>query len=306
MTDATETPAAPPAAPAASGTPAASTPAETPATPATPPAAAAPAAPTSLLPAADAVAAIPPAAETPAAPATPPPAVNQEPAEWFLAPGVKGAGPAPAWYRADKYKTLADQAEAQFHSEKRFGAFVGAPKDGRYEIKLPEGIQGEFDMEHPLLQGFQTWAVENQLSQEGYNAILGMFAQYEAAQAPDMGEIKKQLGERADERIGTVATWAKANFPAETYEVFREATSGPNAAAVFKAMEAVIAKTRQVAMPKVGDDARGGGNTTEADINAMQAKRGPDGRRLYETDPKYRAEVEKRRTEFYAGRQKAA
>jgi hypothetical protein len=31
----------------------------------------------------------------------------------------------------------------------------------------------------------------------------------------------------------------------------------------------------------------------------MQAKLGPDGRRLYETDPKYRAEVERKRVAFF-------
>ena len=84
------------------------------------------------LPAAPAVAADP-------APAEPAP----DAAKWYLAEGVAGNGEPPEWFRADKYKTLDEQAKAYVELEKRFGAFTGAPKDGVYKINMPEGFVGE-------------------------------------------------------------------------------------------------------------------------------------------------------------------
>lgn len=297
-----------PAAPATPATPAATPPA-TPAAPAdsaTPPAApaASPTDTTSLLPPA------PPATPAaPAAPAAPATAVNPPPAppdpEWFLADGVKGTGAPPAWYKADKYKSLAAQAEAYTHLEKRLGSFTGAP-DGEYKITVPETVDGGFDTTHPLLQNFQTWARESNLSQAGFDKVLGMFAEYEASLAPDLAAEKARLGENADTRINSIVGWAQANLTPEQYQDMREATSGPNMAAVMRSFEAIIGKTRQARMPQPGADVPGQGQLTEADINAMQAKRGPDGRRLYDTDPGWRAHVEKTRIDFYNAHQKAA
>ena len=236
----------------------------------------------------------------------PPTAANQAEPEWFLSDGVKGTGKAPDWYKADKYKTVDAQAKAYGELEKRFGSFTGAPKDGKYDFKMPEGLTGELDYEHPIMQNFQKWASEHQLNQDGYNSLLGMFAEYEASLVPDMNDIKLAVGENADARITAAAAWAKTNFSSAEYEIFREATSGVNAAAVFKAIEAVIGKTRQVRLPKPGEDTVGGVSGGEAAINAAQAKRGPDGKRLYDIDPKYRAEVESMRFAYYNNAQKVA
>lgn len=233
------------------------------------------------------------------APADPAPLVEEGP-EWFLYDGVKGTGKPPEWYKADKYKTVAAQAEAYSHLEKRLGAFVGAPKDGKYEMPPPpEGVEGTFDAEHPLFSTFTGWAAENQVSQKAYNDLLGMFAQYEAAQTPSMADVKAELGADADARINSVSLWAKANLTGEEFQAFRSAMSDRNAAQVFRAVEAVVAKTRQPKVPKPGD----GGDAVVvgglAAIHEMQAKIGPDGKRLYDTDPKYRQMVEAKRVEYF-------
>ena len=287
-----ETPAAAPAAPAA------------PASPATPAAAAAPApAPTidSLIP--ENVA--PAAPATPAAEPKKETASNQAPPEWFYANGVKGTGEAPAWWKADKYKTVEEQAKAYPELEKRFGAFVGAPKDGKYEFKVDPalGLTVELDNDHPVFKSFQDWATKAQLSQEGYNQVLSIFAQYEASQIPDMGEIKKQVGENADARITAVAQWGKANLDTNTFQEFRSAMSGHNAPAVLKIVEKLIGATRQPALQRPDASVPAGTAGGEAEINAMQAKRDAQGRRLYEIDPNYRRQVEQKRIEFYASQQ---
>jgi hypothetical protein len=281
------------------------TPAATPEVPPVPPAAPAAAKPDSLIPPADDVTAeVTPLEPTPAKPAT---AANQSEPEWFLAEGVKGTGKAPEWYKADKYKTVDAQAKAYGELEKRMGAFTGAPKEGKYEFKLPENLEGSLDKEHPLLQGFEKWAAEKQMSQEGFNEVLGMFAEYEASLVPDKAEIKAALGENAEARVQATAAWAKANLDSEQYKALMEATSGPTAPAVFKIVETLIGKTRQVKMPKVGDDITSTVVGGEEAINQMQAKLGPDGKtRLYDSDPKWREHVERTRMDFYAKAQKAA
>jgi hypothetical protein len=252
----------------------------------------------SLLPPAD------PAAAPPAAPAAPaPPAAKPaEPeADWFLMDGVRGTGKAPEWFKADKYKSIDKQAEAYVELEKRFGAFKGAPKDGKYEFKMPENVTGELDVEHPIYKGFETWAREHQLSNDGFNQLLGMFVEYEAAMAPNITEIKVQLGDKADERIANTAKWAQANMTPSQYALFREATSGVNAAAVFQTVEAMLAHVRQPALPGPGaETTTGGGPTPWAIVQAERAKRGPDGKLLIHTSEQHRAKVDKMTNDYFA------
>ena len=73
-----------------------------------------------------------------------------------------------------------------------------------------------------------------------------------------------------------------------------------------KTIEAVVAKSRQVRLPETGRDRQAAQPGGEAAINAAQAKIGPDGKRLYETDAAYRAKVEKMRFDYYNSAQKAA
>ena len=60
--------------------------------------------------------------------------------EFFLSEGIKGVGDLPEWYKADKYKSVAEQAKAYTELEKKFGGFTGAPKDG---YSIVEGVEAE-------------------------------------------------------------------------------------------------------------------------------------------------------------------
>jgi hypothetical protein len=286
------TPAAAPAAPAAAA-PAAPAPAAA-------PAAAAPAI-DSLIPAAPAAAAPAAAAPAAAAPAAPAAPVNpNSPDAWVLAEGVLGTGPKPEWFKGDKYVTVADQAKAYVDLEKRFGSFVGAPKEGKYDNKLPEGAAVELVGDHPLLGTFSKWAGENQLSQKGYTELLGMLAEYEAQHVVDPAAVKTQIGENADARINAVAQWGKANLDADGYEALRVAVSGPQAAAAFKVLEAAIAKSVQPSLPKPGADVPAGGNASaQAEIDKLMQERLPNGKLRFFEDPKFRKQVEDKRVALF-------
>lgn len=302
MTDQAVIPAAPvvPAAPVASVVPtpaaqlAAVAPDPTPAVPA------APAAPASLVPDPAAAPAVPAAAPTSLVP-DPAPAVTDT--KWYLAKDVPGQGEAPDWFKTDKYTSVDEQAKAYLELEKRFGAFTGAPKDGVYKINVPADVPVEFDPSHTLFQELNKWAGESQLSQEAYDSVISMFARYEASVSPDMDAMKKDLGDNADSRLSSVAQWAKSNLSEDLYKMFRNAQSQSNASDTFKVFEAIINKTRQVTMPKPGDDVPGTVLTGLEEIKAMQLeliKDGDDkGKRRYVVDSAFRAKVENLRIQYF-------
>lgn len=225
------------------------------------------------------------------------------PDAYLLAEGILGKGPKPEWFKADKYKSVEEQAKAYVELEKRFGSFTGAPKDGKYEVPpMPEGVNGEFLTDHPVFQSFNEWAAKNNLSQSGYNEVLGLLAQYEQSQVPDIAAIKQTLGENADERINAVVGWARANLSPEQFEVLKATGTTAVAGQVLQLMEAVISKVQATKTPpKVGDDTAAAVSVDPLEaIRKEHAKRDPaTGKLLYDIDPKHRAKVEEAYRAYY-------
>lgn len=281
-------------------TPAASTGSETPAAAVVTPLVSAPA--DSVFAPTPAAAVTPPAATVvpPITVVTPPgatpPAATPPAATWQYADGVPGQGDAPTYYKSDKYKSVAAQAEAYAHLEKRFGAFTGAPADGKYEFTPPQGVTGEFEAGHPLFVGFNKWAAENQLSGKGYNEVLGLFAQYEASLAPDIGAIKKQIGADADARLTASAQWVNANLGADALKTLHAIGSTPAIVQVLPLLEAAIAKSRSAPAPKPGDDVPNAQPSTVDSIRAEMNQPDPQNpkKRLWDTSPEFRAQMEKK------------
>lgn len=209
-----------------------------------------------------------------------------------------GQGEKPTWFKNDKYKNVAEQAKAYAELEPRFGAFVGAPKDGKYEIKVPDGVDVRTDS--PLMQEFTKWASTQQVSQEGFNQLLNFLVQDIASRTPNMETIKARIGENADARIAQVAQWGKANLGAD-YQTLLAATSGPNADAVFNVLEKIIAKTAQVRMPAPGADVPGAQAADGlAAIRKLHGAEDANGKLRVNTDPQYRLEIEKKYRDYYA------
>lgn len=229
-----------------------------------------------------------------------------EASKWFYADGTPGKGEAPAWYLADKYKTVEEQAKAYPELQKRLGAFVGAPTDGKYEFKTPDGARVQWQEDHPMLTEFTKWAKDNQLSQEGYQHLRGILHTYEESRIPDINQIKAEIGDNADARIAAMNSWSRANLGHDEYNVVREAVSGANAAKALKAIEAVVAKTRQVAMPKPGEDVAAGVPNGLAGIKHLMEAKDSKGQLKYFTDEAYRNDVDKKTRAFHEAQGKAA
>lgn len=225
--------------------------------------------------------------------------------EWFWTDGVKGADKRPDWLKADKYKTVADQAKAYIDLEKKHGElaakfkdFAGAPE--KYDLTVPEDLKDKLEWlpDDPLLAQFQTLAKESGMSQPIFEKLLHTFAQYEYANmAPDWAKEKAAIGERADERLSGFWDWAGATFDDETATTVKRALGvAPSPAEIFKALEAVQNAGRQPAVFKPGDDVAGGAMSVEALNSKYRTPDATTKRALIDTPDglkAYRAELAK-------------
>jgi hypothetical protein len=210
--------------------------------------------------------------------------------KFLFADGVGGEGEAPEWFKGDKYKTVSDQAKAYTELESRFGAFTGAPKDGKYEI---EGMDFE---ESPLLKLTAEWGAENQLSTDGLKSLIEKvngLAQEQIEQ--DSIAAREALGENADKRLNDLSEWGKNNLSPEEFEQFQGLAQN---AGQVEVLEKILAKTKNSklvdtsATPTTQAD-------TEGELKKMQLATNERGQRLMEVDPAYRAKVTKKMQEFY-------
>jgi len=224
---------------------------------------------------------------------------NEPESSWLWGEDVPGTGDAPEWFNSAKYKSIADQAKAYPELEKKFGSFTGAPDEYEVpeadvfakDIDLPEGVDFNLDKDDPLLKNFSEKAKEMGINQEGFNALVGLYIQQQAADyaatMTNVADQKAQLGENADERLSNINRWARANMDDEMYGRLSESLT---TAAAVEAVEFLIGKARNSSLPNPADVTPRPA-TTKADYDEAMAKKGPDGQLLYMTDPNYRAKV---------------
>lgn len=220
---------------------------------------------------------------------------------WLWNEGVPATGERPGWYKADKYKSVAEQAAALPGLEAKLGpaaAFFGSPADGVYKMPaMPAGVTGEWDIESPLTKSFLEFAKTEGLSQAGVDKLATFYAKAMGAEVQageaSLAEAIGKLGENVGARIEAVKTYVTSKVGAEGFAALDEAL-GTNVAA-FKAFEQLIGG--------VANDPRlasGGGTTslgfTRADIEREQFKTyddGPNkGQRVYEVDTEHRKKVD--------------
>lgn len=199
---------------------------------------------------------------------------------WSLAEGITGEGDKPEWFKDTKYKSVADQAKAYTDLESKLGGFTGAP-EGDYELSMPDGIEGEWIDGDPLMEGFQTWARDNQLSQEKFTDLLHLYVNNEAQMmGTDRESELKAIGENAQSRLKNINDYAKANLNEEEYQGILAATT---TAAGVKAVEALIAKTRGLKVPTDMEDS----TSTMTREEIREQMKDP----RYQSDPAFRKKV---------------
>jgi len=198
-------------------------------------------------------------------------------------------GEKPEWLK-DKYKSVEDQAKAYAELEKKFGGFTGSP-EGEYEIKAPEDLPGEFDMEDPRLEWFQNVAKETNMSQATFDQMLHGFAKMEVeANDPEAAKnIEIQaLGKNANARLRDLGDWGRANLDSNQYEGFKGLAT---TAAGVEVLEALIAKSSEGKMP-TSNTVRAPGITQEALDDMIKDPK-------YATSAAYRSEVKEKFEQLY-------
>lgn len=224
-------------------------------------------------------------------------AENAESAERDTESSDTGEAPAdqgerPEWLK-EKYKSVEDQAKAYGELESKFGGFTGAP-DGDYELTLPEGVEGEFDLEDPRLSWFQETAKQAGMNQETFSSMLHGFIQSEIEGQPNQEAELKALGDNAQARLKTLGEWGRANLSEEVFEKFRGVAT---TAEGVEALEAIISHTREAKIPRE-NTAQPSGFTPEA-LRQMRYAKDDSGQLRINTDPDYRKKVDRAYKELY-------
>ena len=207
--------------------------------------------------------------------------------EYFLSDGIKGVGDMPEWYKADKYKSVAEQAKAYTELEKKFGGFTGAPKDG---YALYDGVESDDALWGELVE----FGNSTNMSQSALNQAWELLtAQEQAIEEVSVEAEMAKLGDNAVERIKVVEQYMKNNLDADTYEELRYAV---NSAESVQLIEALIKSTAPAKLPIDGHIEPGG--LEWADIEAEMFRKDENGNLLRSVDINHERKIQRMMKEF--------
>jgi hypothetical protein len=207
--------------------------------------------------------------------------------EYFLAENIKGSGDAPEWYKADKYKSVAEQAKAYTELEKKFGGFTGAPKDG---YSGPEGIESD----DALLQELMEFASKTNMSQEAFGEAWELLsAQSAAVETVSREQELAKLGTNAGERIKHVEGFLKNNLDSDDYEKVMDLVTDAKS---VELVEALVKATSPVKLPIDGGESPTG--MTWADIETEMFKKSENGQLLRSVDMNHEKKIQKMMKDF--------
>jgi len=196
-------------------------------------------------------------------------------------------------------ESIAEQAKAYTALSSKFGAFTGAPD--AYEVVLSDELKEmgvELQGDDPMLVAAQEFAKDSNMSQDGLNGLVNLYAMQQVAEqkadADYKAEQMKELGTNADSRIENIQQWAGANLDAETVAGLEGFAT--NAGAV-KALEQIIKLTGHTSVDSDESTANNGSNAEE--VQKMQFELDSNGNRRLQTDPEFRAKFNKMKNEVY-------
>jgi len=207
--------------------------------------------------------------------------------EYFLSENIKGIGEMPEWYKADKYKSVAEQARAYTELEKKFGGFTGAPKDG-YE--LYDGVESDDALWAELVE----FGTANNMNQSALHQAWELLtAQEEALEQVSVEEEISKLGPNAAERITTVEQLMRNNLEPELYEKYRDVVTS---AIMIEFIEDFSRSMRPAQLPIDGYVEPGG--VEWADIEAEMFRKDVNGNLLRSVDMNHERKIQRMMKEF--------
>lgn len=210
----------------------------------------------------------------------------------------------PEWLQS-KYETegrsmeeaISEQAKGYNEIRSRMGAFTGAPD--AYEANIsPELTEAGYTPldEDPRIDQFNEIAKELNLSQDGYDKMLNMYASWdmaetEAAKAAEPERVKEELaklGTNADQRVKNVQDWIGANMTAEEKAGLEAVATSAEA---VMAIESLIAKTRN-APQATAEVAAAPTGISKEDALKMRYVKHENGQLMMSVDPEYRRKAD--------------
>jgi hypothetical protein len=187
-----------------------------------------------------------------------------------------------------------DALKSYSELEKRFGSFTGAPEE--YAVGLSEELteQGvSINKDDPMMESALEFAKNSNMSQEGFNNMIELYAVNQLAMAKAEQEAMQadiaSLGDNADRRINSLDQWANKNMPADLAEGFKDMAVSSQA---IKAMEQMVSMTR--AAPVQANDASASPSITREEVSQMQFAKDEHGNRKISVDPAFRKEYERK------------
>jgi hypothetical protein len=197
-------------------------------------------------------------------------------------------------------ESITEQAKAYNELSGKFGAFTGAP-DEYTDVVLSDELKElgiEISSDDPILQAAKEFAKDSNMSQDGLNGMVELYAMQQVAQQTADNEFKaeqmKELGTNADSRIQNIQQWAGKNLDTETLAGLEGFAT--NAGAV-KAIEQLIKMTGNTSVDADETTANQGANAEE--VQKMQFELDSNGNRRLQTDPEFRAKFNKMKNEVY-------
>lgn len=183
--------------------------------------------------------------------------------------------------------------------EGRFGSFTGAPDE--YAVGISEELkeQGvELDADDPMVEEAVKFAKEADMSQDGFNNMINLYATMELAKQTAQAEADQadiaSLGDNADRRLNNLSQWASKNLPGDLVEGFKDAAVSADS---VKALEQLVSMTR--AAPVQANDAVATPGVSSEEVSKMQFEKDEFGNRRIAVDPAFRADYEKKRDALY-------
>ncbi len=203
--------------------------------------------------------------------------------KWYLDEGIPGIGDRPD-YLEPKYKTMADQARSYKDLQKALGATSGSPDE--YDFG---NFKDVIDIGNQHLQEYVNYAKQNRISQEAFNKTLDTFVNYQKSFQPNMSEEVAKLGPDGAMKIDTVRRWAENNLSEQAIQtVGKIATS----AEVINFLDEMRQFQFHASQQPPGSTSNAGDFTplTVAEVEAEMQQN----YKLYNSDPRYRAEIQRK------------
>ena len=162
---------------------------------------------------------------------------------------------------------------------------------------MPEGVEGEFIADDPLMASFTEVAKEMNLSQESFDKILHAYLSGESGAMQTNVETEiKALGENADRRLQDLSDFGIANLDQTTYDAFRNVAT---TAAGVQVLEAMMGLTKDHKIPDGNNLELGNTGETPESLKAMRAVKDDNNNLKMSTDPAYKKKVDQAYNDYY-------